>query len=108
MPNDRTVICASLFAACLVGFGTLLYALGPLVSAPRSPAASLAPPSSDRPLNYGREPDGFPLETTKGQALVNACARAHHVNPFGTITAKQVEGVTTCVDLIRSGRVTIN
>jgi hypothetical protein len=108
MPSDRTIICASVFAACLVGFGTFFYTLSPLVSAPRSPAASLSPPSADRPLNYGRESDGFPLETTPAQALVNVCARVHHVNPFGTITAKQVEGVTTCVDLIRSGRVTLN
>jgi hypothetical protein len=101
MPKDRAIICAALCAACLVGFGTLLYAVSPSISAPPTPAASLASPASNRPLNASREPDGFPVATTRAQSLVNECARASGVNPYGTITATQVQDLTTCVDLLR-------
>jgi hypothetical protein len=109
MPSDRSIIYLSGCVACLVGVGIVFTALS-LLAPPDMPAGSPAvtKPAYDRPLNYGRESDGFPLETTKGQALVNACARVNHVNPFGTITAKQATDVVTCVDLIRSGRVSID
>jgi hypothetical protein len=99
MSKHRALICASVCGACLVGLVLFMLTMPPPIS---------APPITDLPRNYGREFDGFPVATTRGQAIVNECARAHQVNPFGTITAKQAEGVATCVDLIRSGRVTLN
>lgn len=102
MPKNRTLICASVCGACILGFVFLMC----IMSAPIS-----APPATDLPRNYGnyaREYDGFPVAHSLGQHITNECARAHHVNPLGTITTKQVEGVATCVDLIRSGRGTSN
>ena len=98
-----TAVCGAIVAAFILFFGLLMFSLPYLASMPPTPAATWAPSVPTSASAPALEPDGFPVATTRGQSMVNECARASGVNPYGTITAKQVQDTTTCVELIRAG-----
>lgn len=97
--RNAAIICGAMVAALALYCGLLLGTM---------PAPMAAPPATDLTHNYGREYDGFPVAGTLAQHITNECARAQHVNPFGTITATQAAGVATCVEVMRSNRLTRN
>jgi hypothetical protein len=86
MPHDRTVICLSLAAVCILGLGVLLYTLGAYVT----PPSGVTPP---RPLISTAAP-----ARSSGQDIAMTCARKARVDlsPGALITAQQVQEMEVC------------
>src|SRR5262245_38752356 len=75
------------------------------VSAPPAFAPAVPAPSPS-PYQTQRDRDGWPVASTPIEHLVNECARASGINPYGNVTHQQVHVLSTCVDLVRGAMAT--